>query len=129
MRARIALTKSDTWPLKIAVCLGSFAFLFYISIPLHEFGHYLAAKIMFVPGSINLFQVSFGGGGGEFIPSIVTTGLQDKIIAFWGGGFVALILLILWLVLPSKRWYISVPLLGTVAWCLVVAGLELAWYF
>ena len=111
----------DAYGLKIACCLGLGLALFFASIPIHEVGHWLVAKMLGISGSIHIYDALWGGG--SFSPDYWPIfSPQNEVIAFAGGGFVALFVFILWLCLPHKRrWYVAVPLLGTVAWCLAVA--------
>jgi hypothetical protein len=122
------VARLDAYALKIVCFCGLTVGLFFASIPLHEVGHWLAAKIMGISGSIHFYDALLGGG--RFIPDYFPVGSpQAEIIAFAGGGFVALVFLVLWLFLPyKKKWFVTIPVLGTVAWCLGVAVMELACY-
>lgn len=124
------MARLDAVALKIVCFLGLSLGLFYASIPIHEVGHWLVAKALGISGTLHFKGLSLAGGGGKFIPDYFPVGSpQGEIIAFAGGGFVALLVFTLWLCLPYKRkWYVSVPLLGTVVWCLAVAVMELVNY-
>lgn len=71
-----------------------FSFLLFLSLPLHEAGHWLAAKVLGVSGSISIDWFSYSGGFNN------SSGIlwQDSVIGFAGGFFAAIIFVLFGLI-------------------------------
>lgn len=106
--------------------VGGFLALYlvlFFTLPIHEFGHYLFAKLVGIDGNMSLQWPSCSG---VFVCANQPTGWLASFVGFGGGGFQALVILGLWLIMPLKRvWYISFVYFAIIACFLVVGILEM----